>query len=102
MKTLDEAIKYCNEEAEAWKKDAERLNKHGLTEATQKYVDECAKVAEFNEQLANWLTELKAYKEKENRDCSSCARYSEFQKEVPEECKGCKHNYFSNYKEKEQ
>ena len=41
-----------------------------------------------------------ASKEKENRDCSTCARYSEFQKEIPEECEGCKHNYFSNYKEK--
>lgn len=37
---------------------------------------------------------------KKSRDCSTCARYSEFQKEIPEECKCCKHNYFSNYKEK--
>lgn len=36
-----------------------------------------------------------------SRDCSTCARYSDFQKEIPDECKGCKHNYFSNYKEKE-
>ena len=45
------------------------------------------------------LAELKAYREKACRDCSTCARYSEFQKEIPEECKGCKHNYFSNYME---
>ena len=44
--------------------------------------------------------DARASKEKENRDCSTCARYSEFQKEIPDECKGCKHNYFSNYKKK--
>lgn len=63
-------------------------------------IEELKTKAEYNKQLLQWLEELKAYREKAGRDCSTCARYSEFQKEIPEECKGCKHNYFSNYVEK--
>ena len=67
MSKLDEAIKYCNEEAEAWKKDVERFDKvyykHGQTEAAKKYAGECAEEAEFYEQLAKWLIELKELRE---------------------------------------
>ena len=64
---LDEAIKCCNEEAEARKKDLERFDKvyykHSQSEAVKKYAGECAEEAEFYEQVAEWLIELKELRE---------------------------------------
>ena len=53
--TLDEAIKHCEEVAQKLKTEAEWINPN---------VDNsCLKCAKEHEQLADWLKELKAYKE---------------------------------------
>lgn len=58
--TLDEAIKHCEEVAEAeeqkykeWKDDYPHLKK----------IDSCLECAEEHRQLAEWLRELKDYRE---------------------------------------
>ena len=96
---LDEAIKHAEEKAEELRERSDVLSETSTT-SKGKEISDCLECAEEHEQLAEWLEELKAYREKERRDCSTCARYSEFQTEIPEECMGCTHNYFSNYKEK--
>lgn len=52
MMSLDEAIKYCDEEAEEQQKMGERNS--------DDYLLECASV---HRQLAEWLRELKTYRE---------------------------------------
>lgn len=58
--TLDEAIKHCEEVAESeeqkykeWKGDYSHLKK----------IDSCLECAKEHRQLAEWLRELKAYRE---------------------------------------
>lgn len=60
MLTLEEAIKHCEEVAEAeeqkykdWKGDYSHLKK----------IDSCLECANDHRQLAEWLRELKAYRE---------------------------------------
>lgn len=57
--TLDEAIKHCEEVAESKRKQVENddWEKGSLTER------DCLECAEEHRQLAEWLKELKAYKE---------------------------------------
>ena len=58
--TLDEAIKHCEEKAKEQKEKATAIAR--AKEPFYKYA-ECAECAKDHEQLAEWLKELKAYKE---------------------------------------
>lgn len=55
--TLDEAIKHCEEVAEEYQATIDSLDIVG------KGLDECEECAKEHRQLAEWLRELKAYKE---------------------------------------
>ena len=59
--TLDEAIKHCEEKAKEQKKKATAIAR--AKEPFYKYA-ECAECAKEHEQLASWLKELKALKER--------------------------------------
>ena len=63
--TLDEAIRHCEEKAEHLKQGAQ--NSQSMTAAEQADCLECAKE---HEQLAEWLKELKRYKEAESDEMS--------------------------------
>jgi len=75
--TLDEAIKHCEEKAEELEKrlkpyQCESINKN-LYEANKKEWDSCLECAKEHRQLAAWLRELKAYRNKsQERDDESC------------------------------
>lgn len=65
--TIDEAIKHCEEKAEELEKrvkpyQCESINKK-LYEVNKKEWDSCVKRAKEHRQLAEWLRELKAYRE---------------------------------------
>ena len=60
MMTLDEAIQHCEEKAKEQRIEAN----YRIPPKT-----DCLKCAEEHEQLAEWLKELKAYKEK-GRGCT--------------------------------
>lgn len=76
--TLDEAIKQCEEVAIAY--EAKAICIEGYTSLEQKCNEQCAA---DHRQLAEWLTELKEWKEnpfrrikaecKENYYCNNCA-----------------------------
>ena len=57
--TLDEAIKHCEEVAEEYQATIDRLDIVG------KGLDECEECAKEHRQLAEWLRELKEYRDKE-------------------------------------
>ena len=59
--TLDEAIKHCEEKAKEQREKATAIAR--AKEPFYKYA-ECAECAKEHEQLAEWLKELKAYKER--------------------------------------
>lgn len=56
---LDEAIKHCEDKAKELRKEKRIM---ALTGREQEWAD-CLQCAEEHEQLAEWLTELKAYRE---------------------------------------
>ena len=58
--TLDEAIKHCEEVAEA----NEKMVEYDLA-YTDEQKEECRECAEEHRQLAEWLRELKAYRKAE-------------------------------------
>lgn len=58
MKSIDEAIKHCEEVAEA----NEKMIEYDLA-YTDEQKEECRECAEEHRQLAEWLKELKAYRE---------------------------------------
>ena len=57
--TLDEAIKHCEEVAEANDKGLYDAIALGGAKFTQKEIDDCQQCAADHRQLAEWLTELK-------------------------------------------
>ena len=63
--TLDEAIKHAKEVADMNYNDAEKFDSNDSVENYMK--DNCIKCAEEHEQLAEWLEELKSYKEAEEQ-----------------------------------
>lgn len=58
--TLDEAIKHCEEKAKELREKAKIYEGQFLWERD---AEDCQECAEEHEQLAEWLTELKAYRE---------------------------------------
>ena len=65
MMTIDEAIAHAREVAEI-QRNNDKLNKT-LGKSSPYYNTDCIKCAEEHEQLAEWLEELKAYKENQHR-----------------------------------
>ena len=68
--TLDEAIKHAREKAEENRKGA-TYNFPTLSD----YYDMCLKCAEEHEQLAEWLEELKKYREMNIVHCKDCKHW---------------------------
>lgn len=68
--TLDEAIKHARDKAEENRKGA-TYNFPTLSD----YYDMCLKCAEEHEQLADWLEELKAYREVKIIHCKDCKHW---------------------------
>ena len=64
--TLDEAIKHCEEVAEEKDKSVELYK---AVKATEGLITKCEDCAKEHRQLAEWLKELKAYRD--NR-CALC------------------------------
>lgn len=64
MLDLESAIKHYEELAEENEKDAEQFKQ---IKATQDIISHCYECAEEHRQLANWLRELKKYKDKDMR-----------------------------------
>jgi len=62
---LDEAIKHCEEKAEEHKKAASRFAYPDKAGTTKESAD-CLECAKEHEQLAEWLKELKSFKEGKN------------------------------------
>ena len=62
--TLDEAIKHCEEKAKEQKEKATAIAR--AKEPFYKYA-ECAECAKDHEQLAEWLKELKYYREQKQK-----------------------------------
>lgn len=63
--TLDEAIKHAKEVADMNYNDAEKFDSNDSVENYMKA--NCIKCAEEHEQLAEWLEELKSYKDAEDQ-----------------------------------
>lgn len=63
--TLDEAIKHAKEVADMNYNDAEKFDSNDSVENYMKA--NCIKCAEEHEQLAEWLEELKSYKDLEDQ-----------------------------------
>ena len=85
MLSLEEAIKHCEEVAEA----NEKMIEYDLA-YTDEQKEECRECAEEHRQLAKWLNELKAYKDA-RVGCEYCKdRYRE-RHERP--CSLCKRNF---------
>ena len=63
--TIDEAIEHAREVAEI-QRNNDKLNKT-LGKSSPYYNTDCIKCAEEHEQLADWLEELKEYKENQHR-----------------------------------
>ena len=95
--TLEEAIKHCEEVAEAeeqkykeWKGDYSHLKK----------IDSCLECANEHRQLAEWLKELKVYKDlstynRENKCCECEYEDSEYF------CDDCIWNFVDKFKQRE-
>ena len=68
--TLDEAIKHAREKAEEQRKDNDTCvvkEGYGCKDCAYYYSKPCIECAEEHEQLADWLEELKEYKENKYR-----------------------------------
>ena len=70
MTSIDEAIAHEREVAEEQRKDNENCKykaEYGCKGCADYYSKPCIECAEEHEQLAEWLEELKAYKENQHR-----------------------------------
>ena len=96
--TLDEAIKHCEEVAETKRQDAELAEISGCDNTSK----QCETCAEEHRLLAEWLTELKMYREhfisaKMINDLESGKKVIEHLEQMPPaqpeiiRCKDCKH-----------
>lgn len=93
--TLEEAIKYYSELAEANEKDAKQFKR---IKATQDMISHCYECASEHRQLAEWLRELKAYKDA-RVGCEYCKHRYREQHERP--CSLCKRNFMDMFEEEE-
>ena len=98
MITIDEAIKHCEEVAEKLEKQVkpyqcEAINKK-LYEVNKKEWDECLECASEHRQLAEWLRELRAYREA-RVGCEYCKHNYREQHERP--CSLCQRNFMDMF-----
>lgn len=90
INSLEEAIKYCEEVAEKKEKECKWISGSedaGMNGALAKTFAECASE---HRQLAEWLRELKAYKE-DRHSCESCEHEYNSEHQLP--CSECSHNF---------
>lgn len=69
MLTLDDAINHCHEKAKEQKKQASIFGNNPVY--YKKAQDDCLECAKEHEQLAEWLTELKARREQDDKNYSA-------------------------------
>ena len=98
-RTLEEAIKYYSELAEENEKDAEQFKR---IKATQDMISHCYECAKEHRQLAEWLRELKAYRnspvlQRWLKQCDTCKHESKRASEAP--CKSCCHTFKNKHEE---
>lgn len=91
--TLDEAIVHCKEKAKELRTEAEQLRDIGevMSSPKQPYnkpVKNCLECANEHEQLAEWLKELKDYREG-LRVCENCKHECKDGAEYPCSICGC-------------
>lgn len=98
---LDEAIKHCEEVAETKEKEGS-LNQESFMPLNEfmRYRVECLECASEHRQLAEWLSELKAYKDlstynRENKCCECEYEDSEYF------CDDCIWNFVDKFKQRE-
>ena len=91
--TLDEAIKHCEEVAEENEKEC-KLWEGGVTEAFKQKEEKLRKCASEHRQLAEWLRELKAYKDA-RVGCEYCKHKFREQHERP--CSLCQRNFMDMF-----
>ena len=84
--TIDEAIKHCEEVAEENEKNAKSINNI--------YKKLCLECASEHRQLAEWLKELKAYKDA-RVGCEYCKHNFREQHERP--CSLCQRNFMDMF-----
>lgn len=63
MMTLQEAITLVKERSLTLREYVKPFSDAKVGEATKKYIERCLERAEYNEQLAKWLTELQERRE---------------------------------------
>ena len=80
INNLDEAIKHCREKAEELRAEADMYYKSLIY--SNDTGDSCLECAKEHEQLAEWLTELKAVRELVNRYYNSPITKFVFVKEL--------------------
>ena len=85
MLNLDEAIKHCEYKAEELKKKAEFAEKEGNYRK-----EDCLECAAEHEQLAEWLKELRDYREGK-RTCENCKHQDKTELDFP--CSVCRCNH---------
>ena len=87
---LESAIKHCEEVAEENTKACDRnicfQNEYNNIECDECYIERCNKYASEHRQLAEWLRELKAYRERDF--CHYCGERDTLIFDEP--CKSCK------------
>ena len=98
INSLDEAIKHCEEKAEELEKQVkpyqcESINKK-LYEVNKKEWDSCLECAKEHRQLAEWLRELKDYKDA-RVGCEYCKHNYREQHERP--CSLCQRNFMDMF-----
>ena len=81
--TLDEAIKHCEEKAY-------RLTEGAMSALTESEANSCLKCASEHEQLAEWLKELKDYRDSK-RTCENCKHERKSETDYP--CSICRCNH---------
>ena len=97
MMTIEEAIKHCEEVAEKKEYIAESVE--GFDEYTR---EECLECAKEHRQLAEWLRELKGYRnspvlQRWLKQCDTCKHESKRASEAP--CKSCCHTFKNKHEE---
>ena len=99
--TIDEAIKHCEEVAEAEERSAKLHQRpdRGVKGSGKRYLS-CIECAKEHRQLAEWLRELKAYQDSPVlqrwlKQCDTCKYRHKKASEPP--CRRCCHTYRNKY-----
>ena len=108
--TLEEAIKHCEEVAEKneeecknWAYGASQINDdENRKKQYQKHAEMWHECAKKHRQLAEWLRELKAYRnspvlQRWLKQCDTCKHESKRASEAP--CKSCCHTFKNKHEE---